>query len=38
MSDGYQTLTFAEFERTMRRCKAVVNTLQELDREEKASS
>ncbi|MEE2934854.1 MAG: 3-deoxy-7-phosphoheptulonate synthase [Planctomycetota bacterium] len=38
MSDGYQTLTFAEFEHTMRRCKAVANTLQELDREEKASS
>jgi len=31
MSDGYQSLTFAEFDRTMHRCKAVIDALRALD-------
>jgi 3-deoxy-7-phosphoheptulonate synthase len=31
LSDGYQSLSFAEFERTMCRCRAVIDALRALD-------
>ena len=34
MSDGYQSLTFDEFARTMQRCKAVLDALRAVDREQ----
>ena len=31
LSDGYQSLTFADFEQTMRRCRAVIDALRAID-------